>query len=36
MTDPVLQDARRRYGDDDPQVAELRREIALLGSDESA
>ena len=26
----VLQDARRRYGDDDPQVVELRREIALL------
>jgi hypothetical protein len=26
----VLDDARRRYGEDDPQVVELRREIALL------
>ena len=26
----VLHDARRRYGDDDPQVVELRREIDLL------
>lgn len=31
LFDAVLQNVRRRHGDDDPQVVELRREIALLG-----
>jgi serine/threonine protein kinase len=30
LFEAVLHDARQRYGDDDPQVVELRREIALL------
>jgi hypothetical protein len=27
----LLVDVRKRYGDDDPQVEDLRREIGLLG-----
>jgi hypothetical protein len=33
LFEAVLQDVRRRHGDGDPQVAELRREIALLDPD---
>ena len=34
LFDAILQDIRRRHGDGDPRVAELRREIALLDPDE--